>query len=234
VALNIFVFLFFGLMTGLLVYFPLRRAATKAALKPMVPFFAFISVVFLGNAFFAFLASRGLWAAKTMPSITSMGAFGDADDGAEIIVEGIVSIANPTVISNYVAYTGCDEETCNLGYVPSGMLIALDDGNVVIVNDDFEATAWPAANNPPDDLYSADFLAPGELVIIAGNKETGDGVHADVVYAGSHAAFVARARRRLVYPAVMLVLNLVGVVTAILLPMRRHRDIMRGGNEDGV
>lgn len=232
-ALNIFVFLFFGLLTGLLVHFPLRRATTQVALKPLIPFFAVIGVVFLGNGFFAFLAARGLWMARTMPSVTSMGAFGDAEDGADVIVAGAVSIDNPMVIGSYVAYTGCDEDTCNLGYVPAGMLIALDDGNVAIVNDDFEATAWPAANNPPEDFFSANFLAPGELVIVAGNKETGNTMRADIVYAGSHAAFVARAGRRLVYPAVMFVLNLTGVFVAMLLPVFRHRDIVRGGNEDG-
>ena len=92
-ALNIFVFLFFGLLTGLLVHFPLRRATTQVALKPLIPFFAVIGVVFLGNGFFAFLAARGLWMARTMPSVTSMGAFGDAEDGADVIVPGCTSLA---------------------------------------------------------------------------------------------------------------------------------------------
>lgn len=232
-ALNLFVFLFFGLMAGLLVYFPLRRAATKTDFRPLVLFFVTIGVVFVGNALFAVWAAHGLWMAWTMSPVVSLGRFTDVADGAPAVVAGVVSIENPMVLGSYVAYTACDEASCNLRHVPSGLQIAVDDGSVILINDDFEAVDWPAANRPPEDLYAANFLASGEPVVIAGNKVVGTALRADIVYAGSHAAFAARAGRRLVMPGVMFALNMLGLAVVVVLPVRRYRAVVGGGDNNG-
>ncbi len=221
-AINIFVFLFIGLMWGLLYYFPLRRTATQADFKPLRYFLIAFGVVFLGNAFFAFLGARSLWAAATFAPLTSAGAFGDADEGASVVLDGIVSIDNPILTGNYVAYTACeDEESCTLRDVPENLRLTLDDGDVAIVNNDFSRVAWPAANNPPAPFYSANYLAPGEPVIVVGHRTTGDAVQADIVYVGTHRAFVNRARQRLLVPVVMTLLNLAGVASVVVLSLRR-------------
>jgi hypothetical protein len=57
-------------------------------------------------------------------------------------------------------------------------------------------------------------------VIILGpdrGKETLS-IRADIVYAGSHAGFVATARHKMIYPNLMLIANLVAVAAVVLLP----------------
>lgn len=225
-AINIFIFLFIGLLWGLLYTFPIRRATTRADFKPLRVFLVAFGVIFLGNAFLAFLGARSLWAAATLSPVTSAGTFGDADDGASVLLDGIVSIDNPIVTGNYVAYTACeDEESCTLRDVPENLRLTLDDGDVAIVNNDFSGVAWPTANNPPAPLYSANYLAPGEPVIVVGQKTTGDAVQADIVYVGTHRAFVSRARQRLIIPIVMTFLNLAAAVSVAVLSLRRWRTV---------
>jgi len=142
-----------------------------------------------------------------------------------VILDGIVRIDNPIVLANYVAYTACDEDTCELGYIPENLRVSLDDGDVIIRNNDFQASAWPAANNPPEPLYSADYLAPGEPVIVVGTKEAGGTVWADIVYVGTYRAFVDRAKQHLIIPVVMTFLNLAGAVSVIALALRRWHEV---------
>ncbi len=94
-AINVFIFLFVALLWGLLYAFPLRRAATRADFKPLRHFLIAFGVVFLGNAFFAFLGARSLWAAAISPAVKSMGAFGDVAVDEPVILDGMVSIDNP-------------------------------------------------------------------------------------------------------------------------------------------
>jgi hypothetical protein len=222
-AINIFIFLFIALLWGLLYAFPMRQATTLADFKPLRYFLIAFGVVFLVNAFIAGLGARSLWAAAVSTAVTSTGAFGDVMAGEPVILDGIMSIDNPMVLANYVAYTACDEDTCELGYIPENMHVSLDDGDVIIRNNDFQTSAWPAANNPPEPLYSAGYLAPGEQVIVVGTKEAGEMVWADIVYVGTHRAFVDRAKQRLIIPMVMTVLNLAGTVSVIVLTWRRQR-----------
>ena len=102
-AINIFVFLFIGLMWGLLYYFPLRRTATQADFKPLRYFLIAFGVVFLGNAFFAGLGMRSLWAAAVSPAVTSLSAFKAAPANEPVILDGIVSIDNSVALANFVA-----------------------------------------------------------------------------------------------------------------------------------
>jgi hypothetical protein len=224
-AINIFIFLFIALLWGLLYSFPLRRAKTRADFKPLRYFLIAFGIVFLGNAFLAGLGARSLWAASASPVVTSVSGFGDIIAGEPVLLDGIVSLDNPVVISNYVAYTACDEDTCQLGYIPENMQITLADGDVTIRNTDFQASAWPAANNPPEPFYSADYLAPGEPVLVAGAKEAGGTVWADIVYVGTHRSFVDRARQRLIIPVVMTLLNLAGVASVAILSLRGWRAL---------
>ncbi|MEJ5310057.1 MAG: hypothetical protein WHX52_09815 [Anaerolineae bacterium] len=224
-AINIFLFLFVSLLWGLLFVFPLRRAATRADFKPLRYFLIAFGVVFLGNAFLAFLGARSLWAAAVSPAVTSMDTFGDVAAGQSVILDGTVSIDNPMVLANYVAYTACDEDTCALGYVPENLRITLDGGDVLLRNNDFQASAWPAANNPPEPLVTVHYLAPGEPVIVVGRKEAGGTVWAEIVYAGTHRAFVSRARQRLLIAMALTLLNLAGAVSVVVLTRRRWREV---------
>jgi len=224
-AINIFIFLFVALLWGLLYAFPLRRATTRADFKPLRPFLIAFSVFFLGNAFFAGLGARSLWAAAISPAVTSLSAFKAAPANEPVILAGIVSMDNSIVLANYVAYTACDEDTCVLGHVPENLRITLDGGDVILRNSDFQASAWPAANHPPEPLVTANYLAPGEPVIVAGGKEATGTVWAEIVYAGTHRAFVNRARQRLLVPVALTLLNLAGAVSVIVLTRRRWREV---------
>ncbi|HOU14291.1 MAG TPA: hypothetical protein PKZ84_14385 [Anaerolineae bacterium] len=225
-AINIVIFLFIGLLWGLLYYFPLRRAATQADFKPLRYFLIAFGVVFLGNAFLAFLGARSLWAAATLPAVTSVGAFGNVADGAPVILDGIVSMDNPLLTANYAAYTACeDEESCTLRSIPENLRVTVDDGDVTLANNDFSRVGWPAANNPPEPLYAANFLAPGEPVIVVGRKETTRTMWAEIVYVGTHRAFVSRARRRLIAPVLLTLLNLVGAASVAVFSLRRWRAV---------
>jgi len=224
-AISIFIFLFVALLWGLLYAFPLRRATTRAEFKPLRPFLIAFGVFFSVNAFFAGLGMRSLWAAAVAPAVTSLNAFEAAPANEPVILAGIVSIDNPVALANYVAYAACDEDTCALGHVPHNMRITLDDGDVILRNNDFQASAWPAANHPPEPLTSANYLAPGEPVIVAGGKEAGGTVWAEIVYAGAHRAFVSRARQRLSIPAALTLLNLAGAISIIVVTRRRWREV---------
>lgn len=220
-AINIVILLFVALLWGLLYAFPFRRATTLADLKPLRPFLIAFGVFFLGNAFFAGLGARSLWAAALSPAVTSMSAFEAGPVNAPVILDGIVSMDNPMVLANYAAYTACDEDTCALGHVPENLRITLDGGDVFLRNSDFQASAWPAANHPPEPLVTANYLAPGEPVIVVGAKEATGTVWAEIVYAGTHRAFVSRARQRLLIPVVLTLLNLAGAISVIVLSLRR-------------
>jgi hypothetical protein len=224
-AINIFICLFVALLWGLLYAFPLRRATTRAEFKPLRLFLIAFGVIFLGNAFLAGLGMRSLWVAAVSPAVTSLRAFEASPANEPVILDGLVSIDNPVALANYVAYAACDEDTCALGYMPQNMRITLDGGDVVLRNNDFQASAWPTANNPPEPLSTANYLAPGEPVIVVGRKEAGGTVWAEIVYAGTHRAFVSRARQRLIIPVVLTLLNLAGAVSVVVFPLRRWREI---------
>ncbi len=226
-ALNIFIFLFIGALWGLLYYFPLRRAKTPNELKALCYFLLVFGVVFLGNACGAALGARSLWRAVRTPVVMSLGTWGELSPGQAVILSGRVSLANPLLLSNYVAYDACDAERCDLGEVPEHIRLTLDDGDVVIRNNDFQAVAWPLANNPPESFYIVHYLAPGEPVIVAGLKESCDTVKADLLYVGTHRAFVARAKRNLLMPLMLLGLNLLGAISIVVLPLQRWRTLQR-------
>ncbi len=229
-ALNIFVMLFIGLLWGLLYAFPLRHAQTSADFKPLRVFLIAFGVIFLGNALFAFLGTRSLWMAATLSPLTSVGALEDAADGAALILNGIVSMDNPILTANYVAYTACeDEESCTMRHVPENLRLTLGDGDAVIINNDFSRVAWPAANNPPAPFYSANYLAPGEPIIVVGRKTTGAALQADIVYVGTHRAFLARAKGRLLVSAVITLLNLGGAASIVILSLHRWRTLQQQG-----
>jgi hypothetical protein len=113
--------------------------------------------------------------------VTSLPAFGDVLAGEPVLFDGSVSSDNPIARSNYAAYTACDEDTCPLGYRPENMRITLEGGDVTSRNTDFQASAWPAANNLPDPFSAAAYRAPGEPVLVAGIRDAAGTVWADLV-----------------------------------------------------
>jgi hypothetical protein len=222
-AANVFVFLFSGLLVGLLYYFRLRRAATKAEVGRLAMVCAFIGVFFLVNALFAQLGRSALLVAADTSPVLSLDVLEAVETGAPVILDGIVSLENPTYIENYVGYIECNDDACTR-YVPSSLLIRLDGGDVAVRNGDFEDRGWPYAS---DGIL---FLAPGDPVIVVGEMERGvtilgpdEGketfsIRADIVYAGSREDFVARAEARVILPTIMLIVNLVAVAVVLLLP----------------
>jgi len=222
-AANSFVFLFSCILVGLLYHFRLRRATTKAEISKLALVSSFIGIFFLANALFAYLGRSALQMAIEMRPVVSIEDLQDVETGAPVVLDGIVAPENAVSTANYVTYIECDDASCTR-YVPSRLLIALDGGDAVISNDDFEERAWPV---------SADgirFLAPNQPVIVVGTMERGvvlfgpdkgkqtSSLHAEILYAGSREDFVARARGKMIFPSVMLIANLVAFVAAVVLP----------------
>jgi hypothetical protein len=235
-AANVFVFLFSGLLVGLLYYFKLRRASTKAEVGRLALVFGFIGFFFLVNALFAQMGRGALLMAVDTRPVTSIEVLEAVETGAPVILDGIVSLENPTTIKDYVSYSECNDDGCTR-YVPSSLLIRLDGGDVAILNDDFEDREWPYASD------GVLFLAPGDPVIVVGAMQRGVtmlgrdkgketfSIQADIVYAGSHEDFVARADARLIFPTLLLVVNLVAVAVVLLLPWASWYLRLRGSAE---
>jgi hypothetical protein len=210
-------------LVGLLHYFKLRRASTKAEVGRLALVLAFIGVFFLVNALFAQMGRGALLMAVDTRPVTSLDVLETVETGAPVILDGIVSLENPTYIQNYVSYIECDDDGCTR-YVPSRLLIRLDGGDVTILNDDFEDREWPYASD------GVLFLATGDPVIVVGAMQRGVtmlgrekgketfSILADIVYAGSHEDFVTRAEARLIFPTILLIVNLVAVAVVVLLP----------------
>lgn len=222
-AASIFIFAFACLLAWLLYRFPLRRAMARAEVGRLALVFAFIGLFFLANALLAYQGRLSLLAAVNTPPISTGQAWTEAENGAGVVLAGLVSAENPLRAGGYVASIECDDEACTRD-APAGLLVALDGGEAVIGNDDFEDRAWPIASD------GVLFLAAGQPVVVVGAVERGVillgpdrgkgtlSIRAEVVFAGSHQAFVARARRSLILPSAMIVVNLAAVVTVVLLP----------------
>jgi hypothetical protein len=239
-AASVFIFAFACLLAWLLYRFPLRRATTRAEVGKLALVFAFVGLFFLANALLAYQGRLSLLAAVNTSPISTGQAWAEAENGAGVVLAGLVSAENPLRAGGYVAAIECDDGACTRD-APTGLLVALDGGEAVIGNDDFEARAWPTGAG------DALFLAAGQPVVVVGTVERGVillgpdrgkgtlSIRAEVVFAGSHQAFVARARRSLILPGVMIVVNLLAVAAVVLLPwvgwQRRARRTIQGRRE---
>lgn len=222
-AANLFVFLFSCILAGLLYYFRVRRATTKAELGKLALALVFIGIFLLVNTLFAYLGRSALLTAIETPPILSMEDLQDVETGGPVVLYGIISPLNPIRVANYVTYIECDDDSCTRD-MPSKLLIALDGGDAVISNNDFEDHVWPVSSD------GVRFLARSEPVIIVGTMERGvvilgpdkgkqtSSVYAEIIFAGSHEDFVASARGKMVFPIVMFIANLVAFAVVVILP----------------
>jgi len=131
-----------------------------------------------------------------------------------------VSAKNSGQTGDYVAYIS-DERL----YFPDELLIELDDDIVAVSNDTYAARNWPV------DGRSFSYLKASEPVIVVGHVERSIqllgadkgqqhlSIRADIVYAGDHADFVARAKQRILLPTIMLAANIIAMVVVVVVPV---------------
>jgi hypothetical protein len=172
------------------------------------------------NALFAFMGRSGLNLAIKMTPVTLLAALEDTETGDGVILDGVVSANNPIRYWDYVAYI--DDKHL---WSPSELLIELEDGVVAISNDTYAARNWPR------DARSFLYLKANNPVIIIGKVERSVNllgadngqkhlsIHADIIYAGEHADFVARAKQKMILPTVMLAANVIAAVVVVAVPV---------------
>ena len=108
---------------------------------------------------------------------------------------------------------------------PSELLIDLEDGVVAISNDTYAARNWPR------DARSFPYLKANDSVIILGMVERNVSmfgphkgqqhlsIYAEIVYAGEHKGFVARAKQRILLPTGMLAANVIAAIVVVVVPV---------------
>ncbi len=217
---NVFVLLFCGLMAWLLYRFKLSKAGSRTEVRKLFPFFFVFGGFFVLNALFAVMGRGGLNLALKMTPVTLLAVLEDTESGDGVILDGMVSANNPSSYGEYVAYI--DDKHL---WSPSELLIDLEDGVVAISNDTYTARNWPR------DAGSFLYLKANDPVIILGKVErsvpllgTDNGqqhlsIHAEIIYAGEHADFVARAKQRMILPTVMLAANVIAAVVVVVVPV---------------
>lgn len=206
-------------MAWLLYRFRLKKAVSASEVRKLFPFFLVLVLFLLFNALLAWQGGMALVSAVDTPPVTTTAALKAIKTGGPVILDGEVSDQNSIVYKNFVAYF--DDEQFNS---PSELVITLSDGTAVISNNDYQARNWPFS-----DFYT--HLARGTRVIVVGQLERGIAfagpnkgkelisLHADMIFAGSHQDFVSRAKRKIFFPVVLLLLNLAAAVLMIILPV---------------
>ena len=217
---NVFVLVFCGLMAWLLYRFKLSKAGSRAEVQKLLPFFFVLGVFFAFNALLAFMGRGGLKLTLKMTPVTFLAALEDTRTSTDVILDGVVSAENPTSYGEYVAYI---DDTAL--WSPAELLIDLEDGIVAISNDTYAARNWPVGER------SFSYLKANAPVIVLGRversvslsgKDKGQqhlSIYADMIYAGEHADFIARAKQRILLPTGMLAANLIAALVVVVVPV---------------
>jgi hypothetical protein len=212
---NLIAFLLCCLLAWLLYHFRLRQAASRAEIRKLLPVYLVLAAFLAFNALLAWQGRAALQQAIQETPILTRRGLENAGPGAQIILDGTVSPENQALYWEYIAYI--DDQRL---YSPPELLIDLRDGVIAITNDDYAPRNWPLGTG----YYP--HLAAGERVIVVGTVERSVylagpnrgqeslSLHAEVVWAGSHADFGERARQRMVLPTVMWAAN-VAAITAL-------------------
>lgn len=219
-AANIVILAFCSVMTWLLYRFKLAKAGSRAEVRKLLPFFLVLGVFLAFNALLAFMGRGGLNLAVTMTPITLRANLEDIATGDGVMLDGVVSAQNPTNSGESVAYI----DDVRL-WSPSELLIELDDGVVTISNDTYAARNWPR------DSRSFPHLKRNDPVIVLGTVERSVTIsgsnkgqehlslQAQIVYAGDHAGFVARAKRQILLPTGLFAVNVLATVVVVAVPL---------------
>lgn len=228
-AANIFILVGCGFMAWLLYRFKFSKAGSGAEVRKLLPFFFVLGGFLAFNALLALMGRDTLNLTVNMTPVTLVAVLGDTETDDRVLLDGAISAHNPNSYGEYVAYI---DDTHR--WSPSDeLLIGLDDGTVGISNDTYAARNWPI------DARSCLYLKANDPVIIVGTLERsvfllGEqkgqqhlSIHADIVYAGEHADFVACAKQRLLLPTGMLAANVVAAVVVVVVPvvfwLKRHK-----------
>ena len=226
-------------MGWLLYRFRLRKAVSASEIRKLFPFFLALVLFLLFNALLAWQGGMALVRAADTPPVTTEAALHAIETGGPVILDGKVSSQNSIIYSNFVAYFDGEHF-----YAPLELLIDLSDGTALISNKDYKTRNWPRRNR----YYP--HLAAGMRVIVPGEVERGTlmagpdkgkeviSVHAEMIFAGTHNDFVSRAKKKILFPAILVLCNLLAAVSMVFMPAgyllrlkykKRQSEIMSSG-----
>jgi hypothetical protein len=219
---NLIALLLSSLLGWLLYQFRLRKAASPAEIRRLGPFYLVLACFLVFNAFLAWQGRAALVEAirQGQAPLRTWKGLEDARTGAGIVLRGTVSAENEPLYWEYVAYVDGGHL-----YSPQELLLELRDGVVAITNDDYAPRNWPLGTG------SYPHLVAGDSIVVVGTVERGvymagpargqetTSVHAEIVWAGSDAAFVERAQQRIIFPTVLWAANLAVAAMLVALPV---------------
>jgi hypothetical protein len=224
---NLALIVFCILIAWLLYRFPLQKAKTPADYRKLFPFFCALLGFLLFNGFLAYLGQGGLSIASSSTPVQDLKSLAEIKNGDGVILSGLVSDKNAVIYGGYVAYLD------NHLWSPMELWLDLKDGSIPITNGTYQATNWPV------DTSGISYLQAKQQVIVVGFVEDGTGptngnksrmIRADIVYAGTHDKFTARARSKLILATAMVWSNAFVALMIIILPLR---DCLKG-MKDGL
>ena len=140
------------------------------------------------------------------------------ESGDEVLLRGTVSPQNPTLEGEVVAMIECQKGSCSQTFPEGGLLVDLNDMQVVIGNSDVMAVSWPIEKEGEVTRRS---LKLNDLMVSYGTVETVEPgkIEAELIFAGGGDAFRAEAKRNAILPKFLLVTSLFAAVVIALLPI---------------
>lgn len=217
---NIVFLVFFSLIAWLMFSFLLPKVEKKQDYKKLLIFFLAIGFFLLVNGLFSYLGMSGLMEAGNTDPIVDQISINEKLDGDGVIISGKVSNQNQVYYDDYAAYLD------DLGlWSPDRLWIELDNGEIAVDNDTYQATNWPV------DSLERTYLQINSPVTIVGFVKINQIDHsrlieADIIHAGSFESFVSRSNTKLGIAIAMTILNWIAVIL-IFVPIIKSFKGMR-------
>jgi len=219
---NIFLIVFFSFISWLLYRYPMKAAKTSSEYRRLFYFFIVIAFFVFINGVFAYMGVSGLkLTAESSPIPGLMGLEGKKS-GDGVIITGKTSENNEYKNGDYIAYID------DIGlWSPMNLWIDFKNGETIaITNNTYQATGWPV-----DGLNYLYIKENQELVIVGYvennidifNGEKTQTIRADIVFAGSHEEFIARAESKILISEIIMSINAVLIFLLIIYPLRITR-----------
>ncbi|BAW95635.1 hypothetical protein NIES970_05440 [[Synechococcus] sp. NIES-970] len=186
-----------------------RLKGFKQFTQRFVPVVGALMLMLGINLAIAYHAQQQLQRQASLEPVTTFQALQAIDAGQPVAVVAVASPDNPVRGRNneYLAYV--DD---NGLWTPQTIFFDLDDTQIAIDDESYEPRNWPLDRN-------LRFLNPRQQVVIIGQKEVIDapvgpqppagnhGVQSEIIFAGSHPAFLQDLERRLWGPRLLVGLN---------------------------
>ena len=216
---NIVLIVFLCFVTWLLYRYPMRTAKSPAEYRRLFYFFIAITVFVFFNGFFAYLGTSGLKRTVESVPIISLTEIKKMKSGEGVIITGKTSEDNDYMSGDYIAYID------DIGlWSPMNLWIVFINGEkIAITNNTYQAAGWPV------DGLNYLYIKENQELVIVGYIENNIGIfdgektqtiRADIVFAGSHDEFTARAESKILISEFIMSMNAVIMIFLIIYPLR--------------